>query len=146
MAASGCALFDHVYEASSTSFAVAGVMCVLAAAPARAAATLAVSAIAAAMRTDDLAEMGDGWRRMPTTTGALLLSGLVITLSAAGAISLAVASRSRFGLGLGAAVLLVSITAMRVTLAIAIRPLRRRRAFDPDRVRERPNASLACPY
>jgi NADH:ubiquinone oxidoreductase subunit 5 (subunit L)/multisubunit Na+/H+ antiporter MnhA subunit len=146
VAAVGVALVVHAYEASSTSFAVAGVACVLAAAPARAAATLAVSAIAAAMRTDDLAEMGDGWRRMPTTTVALLLSGLVITLSAAGAISLAVASRSRFGLALGEAVLLVSITAMRVPLAIAIGPLRRRRAFEPDRVREGPNASLGWPY
>jgi NADH:ubiquinone oxidoreductase subunit 5 (subunit L)/multisubunit Na+/H+ antiporter MnhA subunit len=146
VAAVGVALVVHAYEASSTSFALVGVACVLAAAPARAAATLAVSAIAAAMRTDDLAEMGDGWRRMPTTTAALLLSGLVITLSAAGAISLAVASRSRFGLALGEAVLLVSITAIRVPLAIAIGPLRRRRAFEPDRVREGPNASLGWPY
>jgi formate hydrogenlyase subunit 3/multisubunit Na+/H+ antiporter MnhD subunit len=146
VAAVGVALVVHAYEASSTSFAVVGVACVLAAAPARAAATLAVSAIAAAMRTDDLAEMGDGWRRMPTTTLALLLSGLVIALSAAGAISLAATSRSRFGLVLGEAVLLVSITAIRVPLAIAIGPLRRRRAFEPDRVREGPNASLSWAY
>jgi len=146
VAAIGAALVVHAYEASSTSFAVVGVACVLAAAPARAAATLAVSAIAAAMRTDDLAEMGDGRRRMPTTTAALLLSGLVITLSAAGAISLAVASGSRFGFALGEAVLLVSITAMRVPLAIAIGPLRRRRAFEPDRVREGPNAALGWPF
>jgi hypothetical protein len=119
---------------------------VLAAAPARAGATLAVSAVAAAMRTDDLAEMGDGWRRMRATTMALLLSGLVIALSAAGAMALAAGSRSRFGLALGEAVLLVSIAAIRVPVAIAIGPLRRRRAFEPDRVREAPAASLGWPY
>jgi hypothetical protein len=50
------------------------------------------------------------------------------------------------GLALGEAVLLVSITVIRVPLAIAIGPLRRRRAFEPDRVREGPNASLSWPY
>ncbi len=146
VAAVGVALVVHAYEASSTNFAVVGVACVLAAAPARAAATLAVSAIAAAMRTDDLAEMGDGWRRMPTTTAALFLSGLVIALSAAGAVALAVSSRSRFGLALGEAVLLVSIAAIRVPFTIAIGPLRRRRTFEPDRVREALGTSLTWPY
>jgi NADH:ubiquinone oxidoreductase subunit 5 (subunit L)/multisubunit Na+/H+ antiporter MnhA subunit len=146
VAAVGVALVVHAYQTSSTTYAVVGVACVLAAAPARAAATLAVSAIAAAMRTDDLAEMGDGWRRMRATTTALLLAGLVIALSAAGATAFSVNSRSRFGLALGEAVLLVSIAAIRVPVAIAIGPLRRRRAFEPDRVREGPPASLSWPY
>jgi NADH:ubiquinone oxidoreductase subunit 5 (subunit L)/multisubunit Na+/H+ antiporter MnhA subunit len=146
VAAVGVALVVHGYQTPITTYAVVGVACVLAAAPARAAATLAVSAIAAAMRTDDLAEMGDGWRRMRATTTALLLSALVIALSAAGALALAAGSRSRFGLALGEAVLLVSIAAIRVPIAIAIGPLRRRRAFEPDRVREAAAASLSWPY
>src|SRR6202165_396357 len=112
----------------------------------RAAATLAVSAIAAAMRTDDMAEMGNGWRRMRVTTTALFLSGLVIALSSASTVALAVGSRARFGLVLGGAGLLVSVAALRVPFAIAIGPLRRRRAFEPDRVREDPNATLSWPY
>jgi NADH:ubiquinone oxidoreductase subunit 5 (subunit L)/multisubunit Na+/H+ antiporter MnhA subunit len=147
VAAVGVALVVHAsYQTSSTTFAVVGVACVLAAAPARAAATLAVSAIAAAMRTDDLAEMGDGWRRLRVTTTALFLAGLVISLSAASAVALSAGSRSRFGLALGEAVLLVSIAAIRVPFTIAIGPLRRRRAFEPDRVREAPAAWLTWPY
>jgi NADH:ubiquinone oxidoreductase subunit 5 (subunit L)/multisubunit Na+/H+ antiporter MnhA subunit len=146
VAAVGVALVVHGYQTSITTYAVVGVACVLAAAPARAAATLAVSAIAAAMRTDDMAEMGDGWRRMRATTTALMLSALVIALSAAGAVALAASSRSRFGLALGEAVLLVSVGAVRVPFTIAIGPLRRRRAFEPDRVREGPVASLSWPY
>ncbi len=146
VAAVGVGLVVHAYQTSISAYAVAGVTCVLAAAPARAAAMLAVSAIAAAMRTDDLAEMGDGWGRMRVTTTALFLSGFVIALSAAGAVALAVSSRSRFGLALGEAVLLVSIAAIRVPFTIAIGPLRRRRTFEPDRVRETLGTSLTWPY
>ena len=60
--------------------------------------------------------------------------------------ALAAGSRSRFGLALGEAVLLVSIAAIRVPFTIAIGPLRRRRAFEPDRVREGAGASLSWPY
>ncbi len=142
----GAALVVHAYEVHNTALAVAGVACVLAVAPARAAAMLATSAIAAAMRTDDMAEMGDGWRRMPYTTAAILFSGLVIALSAAGGLAFAVSSRSQFGLALGEAVLLVSVAAIRVFFAVGIGPLRRRRAFEPDRVREATGASLTWPY
>ena len=146
VAAVGAALTLHAYEASATTFAVFGVLCVVAAAPARAAAMLAVSSVAAAMRTDDLAEMGDGWRRMRASTLALVMSCVVIALSAAIPVAVVVNTRSRFGLALGEAVLLVSIAAMRVAIAIAIGPLRRRRAFEPDRVREVPGQSLGWPY
>ncbi len=146
VAAVGAALVIHSYYASATTFAVLGVACVMAAAPARAAATMAVSSIAAAMRTDDLAEMGGSWRRMRASTFALLLSALVIAFSAAGTQAFAISSRSRFALAIGEAVLLVSIAAIRVVLAVAIGPLRRRRAFEPDRVREAPTASLGWPY
>ena len=146
VAAVGAALVIHAYESSNTALAVAGVACVLAVAPARAAALLTTSVIAAAMRTDDMAEMGDGWRRMRATTVALLLSGLVIALSAAGGLAFAATSRSRFGMALGEALLLVSIAAIRVFFAIALGPLRRRRAFEPDRVRDAPVASMGWPY
>jgi NADH-quinone oxidoreductase subunit L len=145
-AAVGAALVVHSYEISSTTFAVVGVVCVLAAAPARAAATMAASAIAGTMRTEDLAEMGDGWRRIRATTTALLLSGLVISFSAATATAFALATRSRIGLALGEAVLLISIAGIRAFLAVAFGPLRRRRAFEPDRVREAPNSALGWPY
>jgi NADH-quinone oxidoreductase subunit L len=146
VAAVCAALVLHAYEVASITFAVAGVAGMLAAAPARAAALLTTSSIAAAMRTDDMADMGDGWRRMRATTTALLISGMVIALSAACAAAFAVSSRSRFGLALGEAVLLVSIAAIRVFFGAGIGPLRRRRAFEPDRVREVPSASLGWPY
>jgi NADH:ubiquinone oxidoreductase subunit 5 (subunit L)/multisubunit Na+/H+ antiporter MnhA subunit len=128
------------------TFAIAGVACVLAAALARVAGTLAASALAAAMRTDDLAEMGGAWRRMRGSALVLLAAGVVLGLSASGALAYSVASNSKLGLLLGEAVLLVSVGALRIFLAISIGPLRRRRAFEPDRVRELPAASLAWPY
>src|SRR5487761_61425 len=45
------------------TFAVAGVACARAAAPARVAGIIPASTIAAGMRTDDIAEMGDAWQR-----------------------------------------------------------------------------------
>jgi hypothetical protein len=98
------------------------------------------------MRTNDLAEMGDGWRRMRASTTALLLASVVIALAAALAVPFTAGSRTRFALAIGEAVLLVSIAGIRVAIAIAIGPLRRRRAFEPDRVREGPQASLGWPY
>jgi hypothetical protein len=146
VAAIGAALVIYSYQASAPTLAVFGVLAVLAAAPARAAAALATASIVAAMRTNDLAEMGDGWRRMRASTTALLLASVVIALGAALAVPFTAGSRTRFALAIGEAVLLVSIAAVRVPIAVAIGPLRRRRAFEPDRVREGPSASLAWPY
>ena len=142
----GAALVIHAYQEPNITFAVVGVACLLAVAPARAAAALATAAIAAAMRTDDMAEMGDGLRRMRASTIALLLSGLVISLSGAAALAFSTGSTSRFGLLLGEALFLVAVAAIRVCFAIATGPLRRRRAFEPDRVREAASASLSWPY
>ena len=149
--AAGAAIVIRGFEVPATAFsaagyAVAGVACVLAAAPARAAGMLAASAIAGAMRTDDLAEMGDAWRRMRVSAVALLIAGLVLSLSAVGAMAFAVNSRSRFGIVLGEVVLVVSIGSLRVFLAMATGPLRRRRAFEPDRVREAARGSLPWLY
>jgi hypothetical protein len=146
VAAIGAGLVVHAYEISSLTYAMFGVACVLAAAPARAAATMATSSLAAAMRTDDMAEMGDGLRRMPGSTIAVLASVLVIAASAALATSYAAGTRTRFALAIGEAVLLVSIAGIRVFLAAGTGPLRRRRAFEPDRVREAPAEALAWPY
>jgi NADH:ubiquinone oxidoreductase subunit 5 (subunit L)/multisubunit Na+/H+ antiporter MnhA subunit len=142
----GAAIVVRGSQSPGSTFAVAGIALVLAAAPARAAGLLAASAIASAMRTDDLGEMGDAWRRMRVSAVALLLAGLVLSLSAVGAIAFAVNSRSGLGLVTGEALLLVSIGAVRVFLAMATGPLRRRRAFEPDRVREAASGSLAWPY
>jgi NADH:ubiquinone oxidoreductase subunit 5 (subunit L)/multisubunit Na+/H+ antiporter MnhA subunit len=124
---------------------IAGVAAVFALAPARAGAILAISTIASAMRTDDLVEMGDAWRRMRATSGALLTSALVIGLSASGALAIAVNTRSRLALALGEAVVLVAVGALRLYFGASFGPLRRRRAFDPARVRE-PQGALGWPY
>lgn len=129
-----------------TVFAIAAVAAVLATAPARAGAMLALSSIAAAMRTDDLAEMGDAWRRMRASSVALLLCTLVIGLAACGALAYAISTRSRIGLVLGEGLLLVAVAGLRVFLGASIGPLRRRRAFEPDRVREAPREAIGYPY
>jgi NADH:ubiquinone oxidoreductase subunit 5 (subunit L)/multisubunit Na+/H+ antiporter MnhA subunit len=146
VAAVGAAVVIHGFENQAFTFAAAGIACVLASAPARAAGVLAASAVAQAMRTDDMAEMGDAWRRMRYSAVALLVSGLVLGLSAMGALAFAVASRSWLGVALGEAVLLVSLGSLRIFLSIAMGPLERRRTFEPDRVREAPAASLGWPY
>jgi NADH:ubiquinone oxidoreductase subunit 5 (subunit L)/multisubunit Na+/H+ antiporter MnhA subunit len=147
-AAVGAAVVVHGFQklGFNFTFAVAGVACVFAAALARVAGVLAASAVAAAMRTDDIAEMGDAWRRMRGSAIAMLGAGLVLALSASGALAFSVVSGSRLGLVLGEAVLLIAIASLRVFLSIAIGPLRRRRAFEPDRVRDVPASSLVWPY
>ena len=128
------------------SLAIAGVAAVLALAPARAGAILALSSIANAMRTDDLAQMGDAWRRMRVSSVALLVSTVVVGVSASGALAYGVSTRSKVGVALGEAVLLVAIAGLRVFLGASFGPLRRRRTFDPERVREAPREVLGYPY
>jgi NADH:ubiquinone oxidoreductase subunit 5 (subunit L)/multisubunit Na+/H+ antiporter MnhA subunit len=146
VAAVGAAVVVRGYQNAGFTFAVAGIACVFAAALARVAGTLTASGLAAAMRTDDFREMGDGWRRMRASAIALLAAVVVLGLSAWGALAFSVASSSRLGLVLGEAVLLVSLGSLRIFLAIAIGPLRRRRAFEPDRVREVPASALIWAY
>ncbi|HEY2599454.1 MAG TPA: proton-conducting transporter membrane subunit [Candidatus Dormibacteraeota bacterium] len=144
----GAAVVVHGFErlGFNYTFAIAGVACVLAAALARVAGILAASAIATAMRTDDIAEMGDAWGRMRGSAIALLISGLVLGLSASGALAYSVPSGSKLGLVLGEAVLLIAVGSLRIFLAIALGPLRRRRAFEPDRVRDIPASALTWSY
>lgn len=146
IAAVGVAIVVHGFQDPGFTFAVAGIACVLAAAPARAAGVMAASALSAGMRTDDMAEMGDGWRRMRLSSGALLVAGVVLAVSASGALAYSVESRSRLGFVLGEAVLLVSVGVLRVFMGVATGPLRRRRAFEPDRVREAAPGALGWPY
>ena len=137
-------VIDGAYHHPAT-FGIAGVAAVLAVAPARAGALLAITTIANAMRTDDLADMGDAWRRMRASSGAVLACALVIGLAASGALADGVSSRSKIGIALGEASLLVAVAALRVYFGASFGPLRRRRAFDPDRVRE-PQEARGWPY
>ena len=146
VAAIAAAVVISGFRNQSTTFAVAGVACVLAMAPARAGAWLALSSIANAMRTDDLAEMGDAWRRMRASSTALLASTVVLGLTATGALAFGATSRSKLGLALGEAALLIAVAALRVFFSTALGPLRRRRAFEPDRVREVPQGARSWPY
>ena len=59
---------------------------------------------------------------------------------------LGVSTRSKVGLALGEAVLLIAIAGLRVFMAASFGPLRRRRAFEPERVREAPREVLGYPY
>ncbi len=141
----GAAVVVHGFQVQGATFAVAGIACVLGAAPARAGGMLAMSAIAAAKRTDDLVEMGDAWNRMRASALGVLLAAIVIGLSAVGALAFGVSSRSYLGVAMGEAVLLIALGGARVFLGVSIGPLRRRRTFEPDRVREAPSSSLAWP-
>jgi NADH-quinone oxidoreductase subunit L len=141
----GAAVVVHGFQVQGATFAVAGIACVLAAAPARAGGVLAMSAIAAAKRTDDLVEMGDAWNRMRASALGVLLAAIAIGLSGVGALAFGVSSRSYLGVAMGEAVLLIALGGARVFLGVSIGPLRRRRAFEPDRVREAPSSSLAWP-
>jgi hypothetical protein len=76
----------------------------------------------------------------------LLLVSIAFGVSTVSALSLAVDSRSRFGLVLGEAVFLAVLGAYRVFVSAGFGPLRRRRAFDPDRVRDAPAGARSWPY
>ena len=141
----GAAVVVHGFQVQGATFAIAGIACVFAVAPARAGAVLAMSAIAAAKRTDDLVEMGDAWNRMRVSALAVLVTAIVLGLSAVGALAFGVSSRSYLGIAMGEAILLIALGGSRVFLGVSIGPLRRRRAFEPDRVREAPSPSLAWP-
>ncbi|HET7338291.1 MAG TPA: proton-conducting transporter membrane subunit [Candidatus Dormibacteraeota bacterium] len=142
----GAAVVVSGFRTQSSTFAIAGFAAVLAVAPARTAAWLAISSIASAMRTDDLGEMGDAWNRMRGSATGLAAATAVMALAATGALVYGVTSRSRLGIALGEAVVLMSVAALRVFLASSLGPLERRRAFEPDRVREVPQAAVTWPY
>ena len=140
----GAAVVLNGIYTSKVAF-VAGVAAVLAIAPARAAALLAVSAISGAMRTDDLTEMGEAWRRVRASSLALLLSALVLGLAAATALGLGFSTRSRISWALGDALFLLAVGSVRLFAGASFGPLRRRRGFDPERMRE-PAGATGFPF
>lgn len=139
------AVLMNGFQVQSSTFAIVGVAAVLAIAPARVGGVLAVASIAGAMRTDDLAEMGEAWRRLRASAGALLVTAAVMAVADCGALAFGVKSRSFLGFALGDAVLLVAVGGLRIYLAASFGPLRRRRAFEPGRVRQVEGA-LGWPY
>jgi NADH-quinone oxidoreductase subunit L len=125
---------------------------VLAIAAARAAGLLAGSTAAAAMRTVDLRAMGGGWERlpegirMPLTSAALLLSCAVLAL--AGLEIAMLRPGKTLWIAFVPALALVAFAILRPYFAAAHGELRRRRAFEPARVREAASsvagAALGC--
>jgi NADH-quinone oxidoreductase subunit L len=114
----------------------AGFTALLAAATARAGGLLAVGAAVAAMRTVDLRELGGAWVRMRWTALALLLAA--VGLAVAGYAPASLRPGSIAWLAFAPALALVALAAFRTYAAAAHGPLRRRRAFEPSRVREAP--------
>lgn len=130
-AASGLGLSGLVSSGGPPGLAV-----LLSVALARPAVILAAAAVVAAMRTGSLLETGGGWRRMRQSSTALGLGGLALALG--GGITgawRADALSWRAGL-VWLAALLVGLAVGRVWAGVALGPLRRRRAFEPERVRD----------
>jgi hypothetical protein len=109
---------------------------VLAVGAARAAALLAGATVVAAMRTADLRLIGEGWERMPASTAALLVSAVVLALAGVGPALLR--PRDLTWLAFAAGMFLVAVGTFRVYFSVGHGPIRRRRAFEPSRVREAP--------
>lgn len=116
---------------ASTAVAFGSLM---AAAAGRSAALLAAASASSAMRTVDLREMGGAWTRMRGTAVGILIAALAMALAGAGAFALRPRSLAWLALGIGLA--LVALAVGRVYLVVAHGELRRRRAFEPGRVRE----------
>jgi NADH:ubiquinone oxidoreductase subunit 5 (subunit L)/multisubunit Na+/H+ antiporter MnhA subunit len=103
---------------------------------ARPALVLAGSAVVAAVRSVDLADMGAGWRRMPYSTLGLLLGGVALSLAAAEKDAARLAAGWRGAWFYVAALLVVGVALLRPAAVLGFGELRRRRAFEPGRVRE----------
>jgi NADH:ubiquinone oxidoreductase subunit 5 (subunit L)/multisubunit Na+/H+ antiporter MnhA subunit len=92
--------------------------------------------IAAAMHSGDLADMGGAWQRMRRTSLGYLIGALALAL----AFVPKAATRAAYGWGgswfLGVALVLIGAALLRPYAAAAYGELRRRRAFEPTRVRE----------
>ncbi|HEY4868263.1 MAG TPA: proton-conducting transporter membrane subunit [Candidatus Dormibacteraeota bacterium] len=124
------ALLTVVYPAS----AAAGLTGLLAVALGRAGALMSGSAAVAAMRTADLRQMGAAGRIMRGTAAGLIVGVAAFSLGPAAAA--AWRPRSLASIALAAGLFLVALAGFRVAFAVVVGPLRRRRAFEPGRVRE----------
>jgi NADH:ubiquinone oxidoreductase subunit 5 (subunit L)/multisubunit Na+/H+ antiporter MnhA subunit len=118
--------------------AAAGFTGLLAVSLGRAGAHVSATAAGGAMRTVDLRQMGGAARRMPMTTAGIVVSTAAFTLGPAAAA--AWRPRTLIWIALGLGLFAVAVAAWRVPFAVASGPLRRRRAFEPERVREVPGA------
>lgn len=123
-------LLGMVYPASTT-VAFSGLLAV---ALARAGVLLAAGSAVATLRTVDLRALGGGWERMTWTSAAMLISAAVLSLGGVAAAMLR--PQGVAWIAFAAGLLLVCLTVLRAYLAFAHGPLRRRRAFEPARVRE----------
>jgi len=81
---------------------------------------------------------------MPATSASLLVAAIVLSLGGVGAVMARAAWPA--GIAFGAALVVVAFSAFRPYFAVAHGPLRRRRAFEPERVREMPTAVVAAAY
>jgi hypothetical protein len=107
----------------------------------RTAVLLAAGTVANAMRTADLLLMGAGAQRLPQTSAGLLLGSLASALGLFAAAALfghapGAALGGRVAWLFGAGLLLSAFALARPYFSFAYGTLRRRRAFEPDRVRE----------
>ncbi|HEX6487498.1 MAG TPA: proton-conducting transporter membrane subunit [Candidatus Dormibacteraeota bacterium] len=108
---------------------------ILASAPLRAGMILAAAAIVAAMRTEDMGEMGMALRRMRWSALALLLGALGLSLAFVQAAAVGMRGapwQVLFVIGL----VLIPLSALRAYILVAHGTLERRRAFEPARVRD----------
>jgi NADH:ubiquinone oxidoreductase subunit 5 (subunit L)/multisubunit Na+/H+ antiporter MnhA subunit len=108
----------------------------------RAAAVLAAASACLAMRTWDARETGGAWRLMRGSALGLLIAAGAVGFGAAGAA--ASGGRSPVTIAFAAGLVVASAAAFRVYVAVAHGPLRRRRAFEPGRVREAPRPSVVA--
>jgi NADH:ubiquinone oxidoreductase subunit 5 (subunit L)/multisubunit Na+/H+ antiporter MnhA subunit len=140
--AAALALIGLTYPASAGVAFTA----ILAVGVARSGALLSAAAVAGAMRTVDLRALGGGWTKMPASSAALLLSSAVLALD--GAALAMLRPRSLVWVALVLGLVLVAVAALRPYFAVAHGELRRRRAFEPARVKEVARlvvgASLVC--
>jgi NADH:ubiquinone oxidoreductase subunit 5 (subunit L)/multisubunit Na+/H+ antiporter MnhA subunit len=119
----------------------------------RAALLLAVNSIGLRLRSYSLSDMGEGLARLPVSTLALGLAGLVVALAAVPAATQlgggGLFDPGRSGVSAGSSLvrrqlvfavgmLVAAAVVWRVFVAVGFGRLRRRRAFEPDRVREVP--------
>jgi NADH:ubiquinone oxidoreductase subunit 5 (subunit L)/multisubunit Na+/H+ antiporter MnhA subunit len=132
--AAGAAVAGMALIAVAKAGSAVGITMALAGAPARAAALLAVTAMVIRMRSADLDDMAEGWRRMQLTTLALAFA---VAALVAGAVVAGASIRSgNVYWPYAVDCVLVAVAAMRPYLLGAHGRLPRRRAFDPARVRE----------
>jgi NADH:ubiquinone oxidoreductase subunit 5 (subunit L)/multisubunit Na+/H+ antiporter MnhA subunit len=124
------ALLGVLYPGSTA----VGLTAALAVGLARAGVLLAAAAAVGALRSGDLRVAGGGWERMPATTLGLLLGAAVVTAAVYGVV--AQRPLSVAWLALGPTAVLITLGVFRVYFGVGHGPLRRRRAFEPSRVRE----------